>query len=292
MPEYPCPGPVAVEAQCAAGTLTLHAEERTSVHATVAAADDRPESQQAAESTRITYVDGTLTVTGPEPSRWLTSRLPQLAITVHAPGESSVRVRVVTAAVTCHGQWSRASLSTASGDGDVEQVTGDLTMNSAGGCLRVGTVGGALSVKTASGDVHARRVGGHTDVKTASGAVRLGEAGADVTVKSASGDVAVDAARHGTVRLTSASGDLSVGVLPGTGVWLDLHTLTGQTRSDLPVREHPSDAAPTTDHGTMAGDQGAVTALTVQLRSISGDVRLHRADTTARDTAPAPTWQG
>jgi hypothetical protein len=82
-------------------------------------------------------------------------------------------------------------------------------------------------------------------------------------VITASGHVRVGATRSGTVRVHSASGEVSVGVQRGTRVWLDLLTGSGQTRTDLAM----SDAAP----------KGTEPDLTIQVRTASGDIEVHRA---------------
>jgi hypothetical protein len=67
--------------------------------------------------------------------------------------------------------------------------------------------------------------------------------------------------RRGAVRVDTVSGAASVGVAAGTGVWLDLRTLSGSTSSDL----NPGDQAPPTGHD-----------LELQVRTVSGDIDVHR----------------
>src|SRR5690606_25861423 len=145
--------------------------------------------------------------------------------------------------------WRDIKINTASGDVDVERTTGDLTVNTASGDVRAGHVGGRLTVNSASGDVSASRVDGA------------------VEVKGASADVEVDDLR-GDLRSHTASGDVSIGVTSGTGVWLDLNTFSGRTSSDLTL----SGDAPPADH-----------QLTIQVRTMSGDIDVHRVP--ARDDA-------
>jgi DUF4097 and DUF4098 domain-containing protein YvlB len=134
-------------------------------------------------------------------------------------------------------------------------------VNSASGDVRAGRVDGGLSVNTASGDVKAQHVGGSAEVKGASADVEIDDLGGDLRSNTASGDVRVGAARQGTLRVNSASGDVSVGVVPGVGVWMDLNTLSGRTSSDL----------------NMSGDSPPASHdLTVQVRTLSGDIKIHR----------------
>ena len=69
------------------------------------------------------------------------------------------------------------------------------------------------------------------------------------------------AAAGGAVQIKTVSGDSAVGVVPGLRVWLDLSSVSGRIVSQL-------------DEGGPAADGPA--ALTLALRSVSGDLRIHR----------------
>src|SRR5690606_12463897 len=81
-------------------------------------------------------------------------------------------------------------------------------------------------------------------------------------VRTASGDVQLGSVHGDQVDVVTASGDVSVGVPAGTGVWLDITTASGSTHSDLAM----SGEAP---------PNGAKLALTV--RTASGDIHIHRS---------------
>jgi hypothetical protein len=274
MPEFPCPGPITVDLRLAGGTVELHAEPRDTAVVEIAPYDASDASQQAAEQTRVELAGDTLLIAAPDSSGWaIRWRVPRLRVTARVPAGSSARIRVAAADVTGHGEWSQVKLNAASGDAYLERVTGDLTVNTASGDVRAVQVGGRFTVVTASGDVSAQQVAGAIDIKSASGDVQIEESAADVNVKTASGDTQVRAARYGAVRANTVSGDVSVGVVSGTGVWLDLNTLTGRTSSDL----------------NMTGAGGAETpadhTLTVQVRTVSGNIDIHRV------TLPAPATE-
>lgn len=265
MPEFPCSTPVTVDARLAGGSLELIAEPRETATVEVAPYDDSDAARDAAERTQVEFTVDRLVIAAPDASGWaLRWRAPRVRVTVRVPTDSSGRLRSASAETSCHGQWAAIQLNTASGAAEIDRVTGDLTVNTASGNLRADQAGGRLTVKTASGDVTARQVGGSADVKTASGNVQLDDAGADANVKTASGDVRVGAARHGTVSAHTVSGDVSVGVVTGTGVWMDLSSVSGQTRSDL----------------AMSGEQGGGGhQLTIQARTVSGNIDVHRVTT-------------
>lgn len=261
MYEFPCPRPITVDIRLAAGGVELRAEPRETATVEAVPMDESDGAQAAADQTRVELAGDTLVIAAPEGSGWMLWRAPRIRIFARVPTGSKVRLRAAATDVTCHGEWAEVKLNTASGDAYVERVTGDLSANAASGDVRVIDVGGKLSVKTASGDVSAQRVADAASVTTASGNVQLDEVGGDVSVKSASGNTSVGAARRGTLRVNSVAGDVSVGVVSGTGVWLDLHSVFGNTRSDLDV---------TGEAGGSRHD------LTINVRTVSGQIDVHR----------------
>lgn len=275
MPEFPCSTPITVDLRLGGGSVELHAEPRDTAVVEVAPYDGSEASQEAAAQTRVELTGDTLVIAAPEGSGWLLRRSPKLLVTARVPAGSSARLRIASADVTCHGEWTQVKLNSASGDAYIEQVAEDLTVNTASGDVRAVRIGGRLTVKTASGDVSAERVGGAVDITSASGDVQIDETGTDTNVKTASGDTRVGAARHGTVRATTVSGDVSVGVVAGTGVWLDLTTLSGRTRSDLEM-------------GAEGGNAGASHNLTLHVRTVSGDIEIRRVTVPSEPTNPAP----
>jgi hypothetical protein len=268
MPEFPTSGPITVDIRLAGGSIDLHAEPRDTAQVEITPYDDSDAAQEAAARTRVELTGDTLVIAGIEGSGWLLRRSPRLRVSARVPTGSAGRIKVATAEVACHGEWSHAKLATAAGDGYVERATGDVTVTTASGDIRVGRIDGRLTVKTVSGDVAAQQVGGPVDVKSASGDLRIDTAGGDLSATTASGDLTVGAASHGTLRANTVSGDVSVGVVSGTGVWLDLNTLSGRTHSDLTVTDGSGpDASPD---------------LAVHVRTVSGDIGLHRVNLPTR----------
>ena len=75
------------------------------------------------------------------------------------------------------------------------------------------------------------------------------------------------AVSRGETSVKSVSGDIKVGVVAGTKVWLDVNSMSGDTTSDLDPSE-----APATKNGE---------SLRVKASSTSGDVRITRAASAA-----------
>jgi DUF4097 and DUF4098 domain-containing protein YvlB len=187
-------------------------------------------------------------------------RTAAFAVRISTPSGTAARVTVASADVELTGRFGDLELTSASGDLDVAQGT-DVHVRTASGDARIGTVDGQASVGTASGDVRIGRACGPLQLRTASGDVSVEHAVADVSISTASGDATVGAAAAGAVQIKTVSGDTAVGVTPGLRVWLDLSSVSGRIDSQL-------------DEGGPAADGPA--ALTLALRSVSGDLRIHR----------------
>jgi hypothetical protein len=186
---------------------------------------------------------------------------PSFAVHVTTPAGASARIAVASADVDLRGRLGRLEVTAASGDVGVESCA-DLHLRSAGGDARVGTVTGRATVGTASGEVRLERVEGGLELRTASGDVSVDETLGSTSIRTASGDVAIGSAAAGDLRITTVSGDAVVGVVAGLRVWLDLSTVSGRMESAL-------------DHEGTTGNGPAT--LSIAMRSVSGDLRIHRA---------------
>jgi DUF4097 and DUF4098 domain-containing protein YvlB len=159
---------------------------------------------------------------------------------------------------------------TASGEVYLEHAAGDVRFKSASGNLVARQVGGDLRADTSAGQVRAEQVAGYVQVKGVSGEIEIGSAEGGVRVENVSGDVRLGPLGHGDVRVNTVSGRISVDVLAGTGVWLDLQTMTGNARSDLDGLVASAPEQPD---------------LNLQARTLSGDIEVWRAAPAATRTA-------
>jgi DUF4097 and DUF4098 domain-containing protein YvlB len=184
-------------------------------------------------------------------------------VVARVPLDGRISLKLASADAELLGRWRDATANSASGDLKVDEITGDLSANLASGDLQATRIGGDVKATSASGDIKVRSIGGDASLNTASGDVRVEDAGGSVTARSASGDLDLGQVRRGEVRVQTASGDVRVAVVPGTGVYLDVSTVSGDTRSDLAVGDAPP-----------AG-QGA--DVSVHARTVSGDVSIVRA---------------
>lgn len=249
-----------VDVELEAGTVQVIAEERDAPSATVEPADDSNVSHDAAAKTRVELRGNTFYVHAPK-SRRLLGRSAKLTIEIRTPLGSSLKAVTASADVTCRGRLCEVAVTTASGHVEIERATGDAHIKTASARIQAVKVDGDFRVETASGDVISQYAGGQTRVSTASGDVEIEQAGSDVRVSTASGDVMVGTPRQGDVQVKSASGDVTLQVPAGTGVWLDMSTMSGGIRTDLDV----STVSPPGGHD-----------LALRVRTMSGDIEVFR----------------
>ena len=235
MPSWEFPGhdPIDLQVRIPAGDIAVSA---AATQATTVTLDG---SDRTLAATRVEFDGGTLLIVVPDQSGL--SRDGSLDALIELPAGSSCRIHTASAGVRCTGELAALDVHTASGDVSAERVSGQ---------ARVDTASGDVSLDTAA----------EAEVESASGDVQIGQVSGGVAVRTASGDVQIEAASGHRTDINAASGDISVGVAPGIGVYLELSSLSGTVSSEL----EPSEQTEGPD-------------MTLQCRTISGDVRISRA---------------
>jgi DUF4097 and DUF4098 domain-containing protein YvlB len=158
---------------------------------------------------------------------------------------------------------ARLDVNVASADVEASGRLGDTSVDTASGDVRLAAVDGRLEVNAASGDVRVDFVGGDIRINSASGDVVVNQHEHDAKIRTASGDVVLRSALQGKIDVTSASGDVEVGIRPGTKVYIDASSMSGDMSSELDVSDTPS---------TSDGP-----SLDFRARTMSGDVLVRRA---------------
>ena len=97
-----------------------------------------------------------------------------------------------------------------------------------------------------------------------SGDFAIDEAHTDLAAKTVSGDQRIGAVREGKITLQSVSGDVRLGVRPGTRLRIDANSVSGDVSSEFDIKDRPSEAS-----------TGAEAQL--QIKTVSGDVEITRA---------------
>jgi DUF4097 and DUF4098 domain-containing protein YvlB len=245
----------------AAGSIVVSGEPTDAITVEIVPSHRSAAADDLLNQVEVAFDAGQLYISGPRVGTF--RRKHGLDLTIKAPAGSRCAAKTVSADLSCVGDVSGVSLQTASGDLTAASV-GSVAARSASGDVLLNRAVGSISVHTASGDVQAAQVGGDVRVNTASGDVTIGFCAGPVTVQTASGDVDLNAVGGAQVVLTSASGDLAVGVLPGRGVYLDLASNSGEIRSELDASD-----------GNEAEHESA--AMQISCRTMSGDIKITKA---------------
>ena len=190
-------------------------------------------------------------------------RSPEVGIRIRCPYGSALDCSTASADVVAEGRLGETGIKTASGDVRLPHVGGSLSVHSASGDARVEEVDGEAQVKTVSGDVGVGVARAELSVTLVSGDLEIVEAHADVSANTVSGDQQVRSIREGQIKLQSVSGDIQVGVAPGTRVYIDASATSGDVSSALDVTDTPTSS-------------GSGSEAKLKLKSVSGDIAIVR----------------
>jgi hypothetical protein len=190
-------------------------------------------------------------------------RTPQVGIRIRCPEGAELDCTTASANLKASGRLGDVEAKSASGDVSVDAVTA-LRVQSASGDVRAAVVDGEARIQTVSGDVRLGPVMGAITATLVSGDFQADEGQSDVAVKTVSGDQRVDAVRQGQIKLQSVSGDVRLGVRPGTRLQIDATSTSGDISSEFDVSDRPS-----------AQPSGLEARL--QVKTVSGDVDIVRA---------------
>lgn len=185
---------------------------------------------EAVHQTRIELTGQRLVVRPPKSHGF---RHVPLHITVHAPSGSRVDARSGSGDVAVTGSAGRVDIQSGSGDIAVDHAVGRVTVRTGSGSVRLGPMLAALQVRSGTGEIEVSSIADVASLGTGSGDVRLGAVQGEVMVRTGSGDVTVADAVAGSIDLFTGSGEIRVGVRPGTAALVDLVSGSGQAHSEL-----------------------------------------------------------
>jgi Putative adhesin len=252
------------------GSVAVAAEAAETVIVQITPTRHGRDTDDLLSQIQVDFDGGRLHVSGPRGGGMFMRGRHGLDLTIQAPAESSCAVSTASADVSLVGPLHAVDVKTASGDVTAGSASGNVRINTASGDVWLEHAATDVLITTASGDQHLGRADGMTKLQTASGDVKVGHAGGSVTAATASGDICLVRVRDGLVDTTSMSGDVSVSVARGVGVYLDLASMTGSVENQLDETDEPADVS-----------------LSVKCRTVSGDITISRTSATADDEPQA-----
>ena len=201
---------------------------------------------------------------------------------VTIPASARLVAQGVSGDVSTRG-GSDVEAHSVSGDVEVIDATGRVTVESVSGDATAQNVGAGVKASTVSGELNLSNVTGDVDANTVSGDITLdGVKSSFVRTNSTSGSVhfAGTLDPKGRYEFNSHSGDIEIAV-PGGGATLDVHTFSGDVDSDFPMTLLP---------GTRSGERGKGMQFTIggggariSAQTFSGDITIQRASGASRE---------
>ena len=136
---------------------------------------------------------------------------------------------------------SALTLTTGSGDIEVNQVGRSLVASAASGSIRAHGLAGPAQLRTGSGDVELdEAANGQVSAKTGSGSIRVRGLDGGIDGVTGSGDIEVQGHLAAASRLTSGAGSVRLHLTPNSRFDLSAATGMGNVRVHLPGATAPS----------------------------------------------------
>jgi len=287
MPKFDTPQPINVTVELSVGDVRITASDRTD---TVVEVTPNRASKgldvKAAEQTRIEFSQGRLLILTPKSWKRYTpfGGGEAVNVTIELPAGSRVNADTAVGDFGCEGRLGESRFTTSVGNIYLDE-SGPLHVNTSGGNVTVDRVVGRAEV-TGSGQVRIREIDGPAMIKNLNGATWVGEVKGDLRCNAANGDITVDRALgavlaktangavrigevvRGAIEISTANGELEVGIREGTAAMLDAHSHFGSVRNSLTATDGPRPSDQTVE---------------VRARTSYGDIVIRRSTANGGD---------
>jgi DUF4097 and DUF4098 domain-containing protein YvlB len=260
MATFQTPEPISATIDVFMGDVQVSASSRTDTVVEVRPSDPGSAGDvEAAERVKVTCSRGQLLVKAPKPKGFRTgpSRGGSVDVTIELPEGSNVAAGSAWATFRTDGRLGECRIETLRSDIHLDQ-TGKLRVGAVGGGIIVGRVVGDAEITNVSGEVRVTKIDGTAVIKNEHGDSTIGEVTGPLRLSSTNGDFSVGQAlgnvkaktAHGTVRIgeivrgkveiTTAFGDIEIGIRQGTAAKLEARTVSGQIRNSLQDVDGPA----------------------------------------------------
>jgi hypothetical protein len=227
----------------------------------VLATDGKPSldvSNVTGDPLNVTYEDGMLTISHENLTwegllKWLRPQRHSASVTVTVPRQCQTQVGVVSASAVMSGIRAKASVKSVSGGITLDGVTGDVDANTVSGALEAQGINGKLNFNTVSGDLTLAE--GWLERLDANGV---------------SGDVTadIDLDPLGGMHVTTVSGEVTLRLPAEADAQVNLHSLSGDVRSEFAELRRSSAPASHSVSGSLGAGSGQVSVTTMSGRVI------------------------
>lgn len=268
--DFPATEPIDLLVEVTAGRVRITAEQTQTVtvdvRSTRSGQPHRPPGDELADQVQVDFADGRLEIVEPPHRRnWMRFNS-GLDVSVTLPAGSRCWITTASADVTLSGELGSLAAKTISGQIAADAISGSAEVSTTSGRITINEAASQVSAKSASGAVGLGHVGSDVDVSTVSGKVEIGGAPADATVRTASGRVRIGNLSRGRAEIVTVSGEVKVHVARGTGVYLDMTSVSGRVTSEL----EPSETCDQVDlHLKCRSISGAIKAAKAELADVS-----------------------
>ncbi|HVW32647.1 MAG TPA: DUF4097 family beta strand repeat-containing protein, partial [Acidimicrobiia bacterium] len=231
MPTFDTPAPVAVTLDIPLGDVRIEAGDRVDTVVEVRPSDpDRRGSVAAAESTRVDYADGRLSVRSPKGRKPFGLRAgDSIDVLVALPAGSTLKAEGGVTHLIAGGRLGEvtvkigvgsirldetgpATLRLGAGDISLGRACGHADVSSGSGAVRLGTIDGTAAIKNSNGAIDVEEVTRDLRIKAANGSITVGTARATTSAKTAMGDIRIGEVHGGVVVAETAMGAVEIGV--------------------------------------------------------------------------------
>jgi DUF4097 and DUF4098 domain-containing protein YvlB len=172
------------------------------------------------------------------------------------------------------------TIDSGSGDIRVENVRGNVTVDSEEGQVEIrGVTGGFVQVQSVNGGITVQNVQkGRVQLTSMGGNLQLnGVSGSNVSAKSTTGSITFngDFAGGGDYLLANHSGDISVTLPASASIDLTARSIQGSVENDFPLQKPAHTSFQLKEGKAIAGTSNSG-ASSVELRSFSGKIRVKK----------------
>jgi DUF4097 and DUF4098 domain-containing protein YvlB len=264
---FPLTGQITLQVRIGHGSVTVEPDDDLTEARVHIEADKH--AAELLEQTTVELRNATLSVLAPRQGgifdlpvfgAWRAGR--GLQVHVAVPSGTAVKISTFTAPIRILGRVGDADLSFGSAEAAARHVDGDLRLRYGSGTAKMVHVSGSVQLRSGSGDAVFGEVDGNLTAGCGSGNLQVRVMHGSVRSRCGSGNARLGEV-HGDVDVASGSGGLELGLPEGVTAQLDVHTGSGQVRSELPIEDGPKSSR--------------AEAIRVRARTGSGDVRLFRA---------------